>query len=322
MPLHHFLPATYLASFSSEAIPERRKRMLTVGDKETGKIITAPASKLCGINDLYTLTDNPKDSQLIDSIWTYENKLSPALDLLIHRSLDAMTWADTLIPFVTDLLVRGPDFNRRFEARIESLGVSSLVSPDNTNLARLMERQRLYSSVAASKWVVVHKNGDIPIITNDLGYTTFGNPNTGDSGIAVPLGLDHILCLSPKLKKVLAYGINGVWLPNIEYVESPRDDHLGFNHAITRLSKQFIFGPDRHSIEIFLPKQKTETLPVPEPGQLGFMDGVLAMVHDMTMFKLITALSTPPNEDTFIYVDYLKKENIPPEFRDDIFGRR
>ncbi|MCI0521943.1 MAG: hypothetical protein L0Z70_16985, partial [Chloroflexi bacterium] len=265
------------------------------------------------------LKANPKDSQQIDSMWTYENKLSTALDLLIHRILDAMTWADTLIPFITDLLVRGPDFNNRFEARIESLGISSLVSPDNTNLARRMERQRLYSAVAASKWVVVHKNGDIPIITNDLGYTTFGNPNTGDFGIAVPLGLDHILCLSPKFKKVLAYGINGVWLPNIEYVESPRNEHLGLNHAITRISQRFIFGPDRQSIEIFLPKEKTETLPVPEPGQLGFMDGDLAMVHDMTMFKLITALSTPPKKDTFLYVDYLKKENIPPGFK---FGRR
>ena len=106
MPLHHFLPATYLTSLSSDTTPERRKRILTVGDKETGKIIKAPASKLCGINDLYTLTDNPTDSQLIDSSWTYEKKIIPALDLLIHRSLDVMTWADTLIPFVTDLFVR------------------------------------------------------------------------------------------------------------------------------------------------------------------------------------------------------------------------
>lgn len=113
---------------------------------------------------------------------------------------------------------------------------------------------------------------------------------------------------------MLAYGINGVWLLNIEYVESLRDDHVGFNHAITRLSQRFIFGPDKQSIETFLPKQKTETLPVPEPGQLGFMDGILALVLDMTMLKLITALSTPPKEDIFIYVDYLKKENIPSEF--------
>ena len=46
------------------------------------------------------------------------------------------------------------------------------------------------------------------------------------------------------------------------------------------------------------------------------------MVHEMIWFKLITVLSKPPKEDTFIYVDYLNKENIPPEYREDIFGKK
>jgi hypothetical protein len=147
MPLHHFLPATYLACFSTDVNPERRQRMLAVGDKKEGKVFNAPASKVCGINDLYTLTENKTNPDLVDSAWTfYEKGLASALDQLIKGTITCQIWANTLIPFVTGLLIRGPDFNERFENRIIRLGVAELAPSDNTNVARLFENQRLVHS--------------------------------------------------------------------------------------------------------------------------------------------------------------------------------
>src|SRR3990172_2811620 len=98
MPLHHYLPATYLALFSIDENLERRKRLLTMGDKKSGKIITAPASNLCGINDLYTLREDPANSQLIDLLWSYESNLAQSVNLLINKSINANIWASILIP--------------------------------------------------------------------------------------------------------------------------------------------------------------------------------------------------------------------------------
>ena len=144
MTLQHYLPATYLACFSTEDKPERRTRLLAGGDKKDKNIFTSPASKVCGINDLYTLKNYPDNPELIDSMWSfYEKGLALAIDQLITGTIPAITWANTLIPFVTSLLVRGPDFNKRFEGRIKNLGINRTISPDNTNFARLLENQRL-----------------------------------------------------------------------------------------------------------------------------------------------------------------------------------
>lgn len=307
MALQHYLPATFLASFSIDNNPDRRQRILTIGDKKNGHIFNATASKVCGIKGFYTLKEILDNPNLVDDSWSYYEKgLTPAIDQLINGSLSALTWANTLVPFVSALLVRGPEFNVRFEKRMENLGVDDLVSPDNTNMARLLEKQRLSSSILASEWILMKKNGDGQLITNDLGYTPFSNPNEKDIGIAISISLEYILAIVPKHKKIIAVSRNGIWIPNIIKADLPLDNHIGFNSSIARIAQRFIIGSDLATVKKYLQRQDKPPN-VPEPIQLGFMTGYKAMIHEWSWFNLIIALSEPPKrENAIIYVDYLK----------------
>lgn len=312
MPLQHFLPATYLACFSTDTNPERRRRILAVGDKEDGKVFSAPASRVCGKNDFYTLADSTDNPDLVDRVWTfYEKGLALAFDQLIQGTIPCSIWANTLVPFVTGLLTRGPDFNQRFESRLADIGVTPVLGPgDNTNLARLMESQRLSSSVLGAKWIVLRAYGDDPLITNDLGYAPFANPSTHDFGIAIPISLEYILMIAPKLKRKIAIGLGGIWWPIIEHLDLPENDHIGLNQTVASFSQRFLFGPSSDSVSRYLYEQK-ELTKVPEPEELGFMNGSLARIHEMTWLDLMTTLSTKPAHDgDLLCVNYMEVENI------------
>ena len=304
------MPATYLALFSSATNHPRRQRLLSVGDKTSGRCFEAPASKLAGINDLYTIRDTDVDHQLIDkSLSSYEFGFHTAVEQLKSGEINALAWASILVPFVAALMVRGPDFNDRFEARIARIDIST--HPDNTNFARLMEFQRLLAPVAAAKWILLKTQGDEPLITNDLGYTPFANYQTGDYGIAVPLGLDCALMVCPQTRRTLAFSKCGDWFPYINYGISPPEDQYGFNNTLSAIAQRFIFGSNTGTISRYVGEFKP-SIGVPEPGQLGFIDGYLAMVHDLTWHRLITALSTPPKTDNIvIYADFLANSQLP-----------
>lgn len=307
MPLHHYLPATYLALFSTDTFQPRRQRILVAGDKESGNLFSAPASRIAGINDLYTITSSNLDPQIVDtSLSHYESSFYIAVEQLINHQVTAMAWASILVPFVAALMVRGPDFNDRFEARILSLGVDS--PSDNTNFGRLVEFQRLLAPVAAAQWNLLSVQGADLLITNDLGYAPFANYQTQEFGIAVPLGLRHILAISPQTCRVLAFSQGGEWLPTINFIDAPPDDHVQLNHVISSFSRRFVFGPDTSTLSLYFSSARPSR-GNPEPGQLGFMDGYLAMMHDMTWHRLITALSTAPSRDgEYIYVDFLRSD--------------
>ena len=60
MPLDHYLPATFLASFSMDIKDPRRDSVIAAIDKSSGKLIEAKASKLARIKNLYSLVDDRK----------------------------------------------------------------------------------------------------------------------------------------------------------------------------------------------------------------------------------------------------------------------
>lgn len=153
MPLDHYLPATFLASFSQELCQPRRKSLLAVGDViKKREPRWDKAENLAARNNFYT-TDNV-DPRIIDKIWLgYESTFDSAVNALIGGNIDALTWARTLVPFVAAMLVRGPDFNTRFESRpfIRSYAQDRKLSADNANGARVMELQRLLGPIAAAQ---------------------------------------------------------------------------------------------------------------------------------------------------------------------------
>jgi hypothetical protein len=281
-----------------------------VGDKTTGRCFEAPASKLAGINDLYTIRDTTVDHQFIDiCLSSYELGFYASVEQLKNCEINALAWASILVPFVAALMVRGPDFNVRFEARIAQIDVPTRT--DNTNFARLMEFQRLLAPVAAAKWILLRTQSDEPLITNDLGYAPFANYQTDDYGIAIPLGLDYVLMVCPQTRRTLAFSRGGEWFPEINYGISPAEDQSDLNKVLASISQRFIFGSNIRSIHRYMGELKP-SMGVPEPGRLGFIDGPLAMVHEMTWYRLITVLSDPPKTDNiYVYADFLANSQLP-----------
>jgi hypothetical protein len=88
MSLQHYLPASYIANFSINTSLPRRERPVFIGDKKTGRIFSAKASKLAAEKDIYTLKEPPEkgDQLLVDKTYSfYEANLPTAIDQLCPR---------------------------------------------------------------------------------------------------------------------------------------------------------------------------------------------------------------------------------------------
>jgi tetratricopeptide (TPR) repeat protein len=303
MPRHHFLPASFLGLFSSDKrdIPLRRK-VLTIANKMNGKIFNGPASQIGCINNFYKLTDAPEgiDPGYIDEIWTkYESELPSAVNQLVNQNIDTEQWARVLVPFVACLLLRGPDFDFRLKRRFASMGINYKdlpISLDSTNLVRPLELQRLLSPILTSKWIVLSIHGQENLITNDLGYAPFWNRLIGDSGMAIPLGLRHILIIVPQLSRTITRSVNGKWIPIIEYQDEPTDSHNKLNETLARNAQRFICGSNEDTIRGYFRLMQTFTYFSPDPPQLGFIAGKDARAQEFTWHRFISSLGKTPDE--------------------------
>jgi hypothetical protein len=285
MPLDHYLPATHLASFSMDYKKQpRRKRSLVVGDLVEGRCFQSNAGNVCAINDFYP--------SMLDDIWKgYEARLAPAILSLLNRSIDAKTLARVLVPFVAGLLVRGPDFNQRFELRLNQISMPN--AETNTNGARMMELQRLLAPIASAKWIVLTVSGRGSTIINDIGFLPSLSTRTRESGVSIPLDLRHVLVLVPQRKRKLAELREEKWVPIIEYEVLEYNNHLALNSALAASAQRFIFGPNKEIISRYMPEKKTVNR-VPEPEELGFISGKLAVVHEFAWHRFVGMLEESP----------------------------
>ncbi len=292
MALDHYLPATYLASFSSENTLPRRDRMLVVGDLQKGRSFRSKAGNIAAEQNFYTIPAKTGDPRIIDKVWgDYEAGFSNALEALIGGTIDAITWARVIIPFVAGILVRGPDFNQRFGFRLKGLRLSK--GRENTNIARLLELQRLFAPVIAARWQVLAAQGEEDIITNDIGFVAFENMNSAELGISIPLTRHNVLTLIPRRARPIVIVKENNWYPIIEYSNLSPDDHNHLNSTLVANARRFIFGSNETAISSFF-GNKYETRLVPEPGELGFISGPLAVLHEFTWHRLVSVLSKSP----------------------------
>lgn len=284
----HYIPATYLAQFSSQIEMPRRKSLVWVGNKENGKIFNSPAETIGGENNFYKLTENIENYE-VDGAWNgYEPLLNIAIDQLINQSITAFMWATVLVPFIAGLMVRGKDFNQRFEKRI-SLIYRRESSKDNTNMARMFEIQRILAPILCSRWRVFRTSGsDIPLITNETGYIPFENQETEERGFAVPVSNNVLVVIIPKRKKYIAYLDNNIWRPIIHYGPLGMDNHLAFNKTINLYSLKYLIGCDDSVIRLFL---TPEIHPLPEIQQMGFIEPFQRMVHEFLWHRFVAGLA-------------------------------
>jgi Protein of unknown function (DUF4238) len=296
MPLHHYLPATYLGGFSLDqrTLP-RRDRSLVAADLARGTCFTAPAAKLGAIKDFYALSGHQPD--VVDNTWSaYETGLSEAIERLTNNTISALEWARVLVPFVACTLVRGHDFNERFATRFVSKGQPS-PSPDNVNKARLFELQALLGVVAAADWHVLDAQGDGHFIVADLGFAPATSAVTGRIGVAVPLDRRHILLLQPCMTRVVATFRNGAWHPDIFRGTLEPNEQREFNGVLTQYATRFLFGASEADVKEHLTGTVAPKPPVPDPWDMGFSP-LLSCVHDLSWHQLVSMLERGASEPT------------------------
>ena len=307
MPFDHYIPASYLGRFSSDEDRPRRRRRLWVADRQQAKVYWQAATKICGARDFYSVSSGP-DPRLIDTMWTYERDLNQALDSLIAGKLDVSQWLNTLVRFVAALLVRGPDFDIRFNGRFDWFGgaLDDRLTKSNTHYARLFEWQRLLASIIGARWLLIETSGQFTQVTNDLGYTPFVNPRLKEYGIAIPVGKQHILLIIACKKRVIATVNNGSWVPVIERGVLDDPEHAKFLDSIALCAQRYVLGPNELQMRKYLNPQATPPL-IPEPDMLGFMSGPMARHYEMLYFHCVTQFAIPPsNPDAYVYVDFEK----------------
>jgi hypothetical protein len=237
----------------------------------------------------------------------YEPVLHIALEEMIAGHLDAVTWISTLVPFVVALLVRGPDFNRRFEERLELIlpGVTMITGPDNTNYSRIMEQQRLRMAIVGARWVVCETSGRFTQITNDLGYIPLLEDQTRRVGIAIPIGPRHILNIIPVVKRFVAVARDRKWWPIIEARTITDSSHKHFLRLAAQHAQRFVIGPDEQTMCQYRIKDQAP-LRTLEPAELGFLHGALARKWEMGYFSILQRLSgAVPEDGTILNLDLL-----------------
>jgi hypothetical protein len=300
MPLHHYLPASFIARFSSDLrkVPARDKRV-QVGDKRNQTQFSSSAEKVGCINNLYTLAHSHIEPEEVDQTWTeYERGLPNAIDSLINNTVDATTWTRVLVPFVACMLVRGPDFEDRFFDRFppgHRQELSYLFTSDQANAARLREIPRLLTGVLAAKWIVLSAHGKEKLLTNDLGYSPYINPTTGDQGLAIPLSQKKILAIVPgKEDRIILRAEGDKWMPNISYMDLPPGNHEGLNLSLAHIALRFIFGPEITLVQKYY-RGVAESFTAPEPIELGFPRELLSPAFEFTWHRLVSAIIRPPS---------------------------
>ncbi len=309
MPLHHYLPAAYIGQFSTVSTGKSRNRKIFVGDKTAMSIFESTPKNICAEIDFYKLY-NDSDFNQIDELWKgYESDLPGAIDALVNQTIDAYSWANILVPFVTCLMVRTPDFNDRFEKRIDSFGARNFNDNDNTNKSRILEIQRLIGQLTIAEWRVCSVLDTTEyLIGNDIGYCYFLD-NVQSLGIAIPLNKSHILQIVPKLARNIAIFKYNNWFPEIKYLTLEKDNYNSFNASINFFARRHIFGHCKSIINDFLTK---ETVSAPLGyAPVGLMNSHEARIHEFTWHRVISILTkTPDNIDKHDFgIDYRAVKN-------------
>lgn len=210
-PRQHYLPAAFLARFSSDTDGDLRRRKLFVAQRTPFKIFESIAERVGFVRGLY-------DAEL-DEVWkAYEERLPAALDAICNdrdADIDGDTWLRVLVPFVTALLLRGPDFESRFADRFvaEALKERARQGPD----ARPFELQRLLAPITAARWVVMHTRGETPLLTSDIGWAPYRDPVAREVGLAIPLDVKTLLGVVPRRNNTVLRWKNSGWVTAVEH---------------------------------------------------------------------------------------------------------
>ncbi len=158
----------------------------------------------------------------------------------------------------------------------------------------------------------------ILIITNDIGYMIYGDANIHRLGYAIPINSQYILGIIPNLARPYAYSANKEWFPIINYVRLDHNNHQSYNERMCQFAARFIYCGSFETINKYPKAEKVKKIPLPEPAEIGFDQGQIAMAADMDWFKLLSLLSSDPdNEENWRHFRYEQYNDLSGDLLTD-----
>jgi Protein of unknown function (DUF4238) len=309
MARDHYLPAAFLARFSSERTFPLRERRVSILRSEQAQAHRQRVENIGFIKNMYKQHDpHFLYPNAVDSTWQgYEKRLGEALDTLIDpcvQSVNAEIWLRVLVPFVAGLFVRGPDFTRRYESTSLVKSVKEEAgeqwSPDSVNAARLIAMRRGLAPVIAARWTILYRSEPQVIITNELGYVN-SRDTIGSSSVgwAIPLTPNTILKLTPCPdgygRKMLFCASDGEWRALIERGPMKPKTHIGLNRTVARYARDFMIGPTAQSVESYLTDFRHPSPPDTLTPQAATSHR-MQIVHENEWDRLVCAIARDPDE--------------------------
>jgi len=208
------------------------------------------------------------------------------------------------VPFVVGLFVRGPEFNRRFGARLAPIigTTSTFFTPtrvaNNTNHARLFEMQRLMFPIATAEWTVVHCTGSAIAITSDVGYCLMRHLQGGEVGYAIPLRPDAVLVLRKGPRHLIAYSTGESWvMGGIQHAAGAPETIGKLNTAIATTAMAEVYGPAEQVVDTSAQAwQHGNSALSHAPGPYWLADNPKLMRdQEMSWVRMLLTFNVPPS---------------------------
>lgn len=308
----HFLPATYLAGFSSQRRIPARESLLWVNRRGARSVWETKAERVGAARDLYTLSAefcaaSGFDPDHIDATWSQvEGRLADGINEAIGERSSRVTgmsadlWAHVLVPFAAQVFVRGVEFGWRVENRAKTVGAPP-ASREQMNAARLLDMLWLAGAVGRAAWTIMHAPPGHFLITNDAARIPLRDPEAPASlrGWGIPLRRDALLML-------VADRSNGARIWSTEHddwavgpIRHVLLDEVGvrtFNAAVARDAHKEIYGASKEAIDAL----RSEMTGAPPPELWLEPNWLVATPEECYSAKrsyerLTKALSVPPS---------------------------
>jgi hypothetical protein len=296
--LHHWLPAAYLARFSPAPVRPRRKSIVSVLWRGQQRANRARVETLTRQRGLYG-GETGLGLDLERNWWAYEEDLPRVVDDLSTGALvSGGDWLHVLVPLVTTLLVRGPEFEQRFDRRIESQG-GYLGADRMPNVSRLMEIQRFLAVVMVCRWTVAHSS--VPLIANDIGWTS-AEERGDEPGVAVPLDPRHVLVVAPTQGRRVLDWDGRRWLAVIEREELAAGAAIEWNRMTALRAQRLVLGADESDVEPYDGDLTAERREYGDP--FPTFGGRLRIMHEFEWYRCAAAARRRPEDVGAFKLDF------------------
>jgi hypothetical protein len=237
----------------------------------------------------------------VDDAWKYEPRLPKAIAALDDRTvpLDGHTWAEVLVPFISSLFIRGPEFGDRYHYYRDKLPdleefIPGFKYKDNANGGRLSEWQKIIAPVMSARWTVLHGSGEPVVITNDIGYCVSA-PESGQ--YAFPISPSSILVLERCMTRPILDWNGQQWTAPIEHHDVTDDELILYRQAMQDHAVKEVYGPTEEAVVFPTPDFQPHVRPVgprdlfPQPNWGSMM---IPYLHDH--FRVLTLIHSSPME--------------------------